>query len=242
MAARGRPTSQAATGDRPRFRDRPPEDYRNPEANPFVQSHRSFGPELLTADDAWQSRGAWGALFGREAPLHVEIGSGNGFFLAALGTQRPDINVLGIELRYKRTVLCGRKIREAGLQYAKIARYHAAYLGDLFDPGSLSALYVNHPDPWPKDRHEKHRLIARWFLEDAVRLLQPGAVFRLKTDFLPHIEEALASIDGLPLSVTGRSDDVNGRGVPWGADIETNYQRKFAVRGLPVYALELTRG
>lgn len=254
MAAPGRPTPQGppapADEGHPRFVDRMPEDYRHPEANPFVTLHRSFGPELLTADDAWRFRGRWGACFGREADLHVEIGSGNGFFLAELATRRPDVNVLGIELRYKRTVLCGKKLRAAGAAHARIARYHAAFLDDLFRPGALAAVYCNHPDPWPKARHEKNRLISRWFLEDLVRLLRPGGVFRLKSDFRPNVERAAELIDHgpegepaepLPLAVTGTATDVNTGPAPWPDDIETNYQRKFKRKGLPVYAIELVR-
>lgn len=252
MGARGRPTPQGPRPpeERPRFRDRLPEEYRHPDANPYVTEHRTFGPELLTADQAWRFRGRWDVCFGRSAPLHVEIGSGNGFFLAELARRSPEHNVLGIELRYKRTVLCGRKIREAGVTNARIARYHAAFLDDLFEPGALAALYVNHPDPWPKERHEKNRLISRWFLTDVARLLQPRGVMRLKSDHAPNIERAVSLIDHdpegrptepLPLRVTGRSDDVNTGEAPWPDDIETNYQRKFKRRGLPVYAVELQR-
>jgi len=255
MAPPGRPTPQrpsdaAPRPDGPRFEDRQPDDYRRPGANPYVASHRTFGPELLTAERAFAVGRDWAALFGRQAPLHVEIGSGNGFFLAGLAERQPDINVLGVELRYKRTVLCGRKIREAGVHNARICRYHAAFLDDLFAPGSIAVLWVHHPDPWPKERHEKNRLISRWFLEDVARLLEPGGFLRLKSDFEPNVRRAAHLIDhgpddepleALPLEVTGRSDDVNTGPAPWPDDIETNYQRKFKRRGEPVYAIELQR-
>jgi tRNA (guanine-N7-)-methyltransferase len=254
MAARGRPTpqaEQAGSGEqRPRFQDRQPEEYRRPDINPYLEKHRTFGPELLPADQAWPLRGRWGEAFGRTAPLHVEIGSGNGFFLVELARRNPEWNVLGIELRYKRTVLCAKKIRHAGIGNARIARYHAAFLDDLFEPGSLSGLYVNHPDPWPKERHEKNRLISRWFLEDVVRLLKPGAWLRLKSDFEPNVARAAELLDRdaegtplprLPLTITGRSDDVITGAAPWPDDIETNYQSKFRKKGEPVYAIELVR-
>ncbi len=251
MAARGRPTPQPeATGDGPRFTDRQAEDYPQPDVNPFVRSHRTFGPELLTADEAWTWRGRWRDRFGRQAPLHVDLGSGNGFFLAGVATQHREWNVLGVEIRYKRTVLCGRKIRAAGLGNALIARYHAAYLDDLFLPGSLSGLYVNHPDPWPKVRHDKHRLISRWFLEDTARLLRPGGWLRVKSDFRDNIDRIAHLLDrgpdgeeaeALPLRITGRSEDVITSEAPWPDDIETNYQRKFREKGEPVYAIEVVR-
>ena len=249
MAARGRPTPQLdsrTSGERPRFQDKTTAGELD--TNPYFHEHRSFGVELLSASDAAAWRGRWAEYFGREAPLHVEIGSGNGFFLAELARRNPDWNILGIEIRYKRTVLCAKKLRLGGAAHARIVRYHAAFLDDLFEPGSLSGLYVNHPDPWPKERHEKNRLISRWFLEDVASLLVPGAWFRLKSDHLPNIERAIERLDrgpegepmpALPLSVFGRADDVTTGPAPWPEDIETNYQRKFRLRGLPVYALEL---
>lgn len=250
-AADGRPTPQPTTDGRPRFRDT--DDVRHPDANPYLITHRTFGPPLIPADAAWTLRGRWDAYFGRAAPLHVEIGSGNGFFLAGAAARHPEWNLVGIELRYKRTVLCARKLREAGAQHAAIVRYHAAFLDDLFEDGSLAGLHVHHPDPWPKDRHEKNRLISRWFLEDAARLLQPGGVFRLKTDHVPHLERIEHVLDHhaddtpappLPFDVVLRREDVHAGPFAWTdgePDIVTNYQRKFRDRGLPVGAVELRR-
>jgi len=230
--------------------DRLPEDYRNPDANPFVVAHREYGPTLLPASEAQGCRGRWSERFEREAPLHLEIGSGNGFFLAELARRHPDWNVLGLELRYKRTVLCARKIDTAGLKNALITRYHAAYLDDLFDLGSLAGIYVNHPDPWPKERHEKNRLVSRWFLEDVAALLVPGGWLRIKSDFRDNVDRVSRLLDHgpddtplppLPLRITGRSEDVITTPAPWPDDIETNYQSKFRKRGLPVYAIELVR-
>lgn len=250
MAARGRPTPQPEAPERPRFKDRLPEAFALSDVNPYVRSHRDFGPELLSADQAWTWRGRWAERFGRSAPLHVEIGSGNGFFLSGLAAQNPDWNVLGLEIRFKRVVLCAKKIREAGLTHAQIARYHAAFLDDLFEPGSLSGLYVNHPDPWPKHRHEKNRLVSRWFLEDAVALLHPGGRLRIKSDFQDNVDRVASLLDhgpdgeslpALPLRITAKVHDIHHNGAPWPEDIETNYQRKMRTRGVPVHAIEVVR-
>lgn len=245
MAAPGRPTPQPQThADRPRFRDRAPEDYRSPNINPFLKGHAEYGPPLLTADQAWRSRDSWPATFGRDAPLHVEIGCGNGFFLAEMCQRHPELNLLGIEIRYKRTVLCAKKLDAAGVANGRIARYHAAYLDDLFEPGRLHGMYVNHPDPWPKERHEKNRLISQWFLEDVARLLHVGAPFRLKSDFRDNIyrvPELLSAASHIPLEIHGIADDITTGPAPWPDDIETNYQSKFRKKGEPVYAIELVR-
>lgn len=252
MAAPGRPTPQVESGQpsRPRFRDRLPGEVKRLDANPFLILHRSFGHPLIVASEAWKWRGRWEECFGRRAPLHLEIGSGNGFFLTALAQRHPEYNIIGVELRYKRTVLCGKKLRAANADNARIVRYHAGFLDDLFCPGVLDGIYVNHPDPWPKSKHEKNRLISRWFLQDVSRLLVDGGVFRLKSDFKPNVDRVQALLDSdsegkalpsLPLVITGRSNDITKGDAPWPDDIETNYQSKFRLRGEPVYALELQK-
>jgi len=227
-----------------------PEDYRRSDINPYVRSHREFGLPLLPASEAWPWRGRWAEHFEREAPLHVEIGTGNGFFLRDMALLHPEWKWIGLELRYKRTVQTATKLVRAGVENARIIRYHAAYLDDLFLPGSLSGLYVNHPDPWPREKHEKNRLISRWFLEDCVRLLIPGGTLRVKSDFRPNVDRVVELLDHdaegaplapLPFRITGRADDVTTGPAPWPDDVETNYQRKMRKKGRPVAAIEVVR-
>jgi tRNA (guanine-N7-)-methyltransferase len=215
-----------------------------------VREHREMGIPAIPASEAWKFRSTWSEHFGRQAPLHLEIGSGNGFFLTGMAQQKPDWNWVGVEIRYKRVVICAKKLIKAGVQNARIIRYHGAFLDDLVEEGGVDGVYLNHPDPWPRERHEKNRIVSRWFMEDLSRFIKPGGWFRIKSDHLPNIERAISCIDrgpegellpGLPFVVNGRADDVTTGPAPWPDDVETNYQRKFRERGLPVYALELLR-
>ncbi len=251
MAAPGRPTPQSTPeGPGPKYRDKLPEEFAAPDANPYVRSHREFGPPLLTADAAWTWKGRWHAHFGREAPLHLEIGCGNGFFLRDMALAHPEWDFVGIEIRFKRVVQTAEKLVKAGVRNAAIARYHAAFLDDLFEPGTLSGVYVNHPDPWAKTRHEKNRLISRWFLEDVARLLAPGGWLRVKSDFAPNVDRVVEVLDHdgegaaappLPFRVVGRAVDITRGPAPWPDDVETNYQRKMRLAGKPVAAIEIVR-
>lgn len=226
------------------FTDKRPEEYRRSDINPYLQLHRSFGPPVLVGEDAPSYRGRWPEAFSqRAAPLHVEVGSGNGFFLTGMAQRHPEYNWLGLEIRFKRVVLCARKLVAAGVSNARIGRYDAWHLSDLFHPGEIAGLYTNHPDPWPKDRHEKKRLIGPVFAQWAAAALAPGARWRLKTDHPINVDGMLAAIEGLPFVVRGRSDDVQRDGTPWPEDddVVTNYQRKFYVRNEPIYAVEVER-
>ncbi|MFT7520080.1 MAG: tRNA (guanine-N7-)-methyltransferase [Kiritimatiellia bacterium] len=249
MEVHGRRMPQPPSSEWPRYRDRQPDDFTRTDVNPYMVRHHNHGPPVLTASQVYTFRDRWAECFDRDAPLHVEIGSGNGLFLAELARRNPDWNILGIEIRYKRVEMCAEKLDKIGVTNARIARYDAWYLDDLFRPGSLAGLYVNHPDPWPKTRHLKNRLISRWFLEEASSYLKPGGWLRLKSDFEDNVDRVprLLSSNGrdpmplLPLKITGRGDNIITGPAPWPNDIETNYQSKYRKRGLPVYAIELRR-
>ena len=238
MARRGSPIPL----EERKFRDRAPEDFFFPDLNPHLKSHFTWGRPVLPADVAGDCRGAWDEEFGRDAPLHVEIGTGNGFFLSGMAARNPEFNWLGVEIRYKRVMLTARKLRGAGVEgHARICRYDANHLGELFCAGDIDALYINHPDPWPKDRQAKNRLLGPDFVDLLTELLAPGAELRLKTDHLINVEGLLGAIEGRPFELLGRSDDVRSAGTPWGDDVVTNYQTKFYKKGLPVYAVQIRR-
>jgi tRNA (guanine-N7-)-methyltransferase len=226
---------------RPRFRDLDPAEASDPDINPYLVAHREFGRELLPAGEAWKHRGAWGAFFGRMAPLVAEVGAGIGDWLVARAAAAPEADHVGIELRYKRTVLIARRIRVAGVRNAVAVRYHASFLDDLFDDSSLDAIWLNHPDPWPRERHEKHRLVSEHFLADCARLLRPGGAFNLRTDADHHVAALEALLPSSGFALVGRAWDLAVEPPPWGPDTPTHYQKKMAALGRPVHAVALQR-
>ncbi len=227
-----------------RFDDTLPDEVAFPDLNPYLKAHREVGLPVVTADLAQANKGRWREHFGADRPLHVEIGSGNGFYLSGMARKHPEQSWLGIEIRYKRVVLCARKIKAMGVEEnARIARYDAWWLEDVFAPGEIAGMYINHPDPWAKDKQEKKRLMSPFFAQWMAGALASGAEVRLKTDHLPNVDALQAAIEGLPFEVLGRREDLDRSGLPWPAedDVITNYQRKFREKGLPVHALLLRR-
>jgi tRNA (guanine-N7-)-methyltransferase len=228
-------------GNHQPFEDRLPEEFSRPDVNPYVVSHREFGREVIPGSDAPAWRGRWAEQFGREAPLHLEVGSGNGFYLSGMAELHPEADWIGVEIRFKRVVLAAKKLRSCNLSNARVVRYDARALDQLFEPGALAGMHVNHPDPWERESRRHHRLIDRSFAEQAARLLRPGAELRLKTDFAPHVAALAAAVSGLPFDTPVVRRDVDEEGTPWADDVVTNYQRKARERGVPVLAALVRR-
>lgn len=240
VRAAGRPYTPPGE-ERPRFRDLSPEEVSHPETNPYLAAHREFGRELVPAGEAWRYHGRWQDFFGRDGPLVVEVGSGIGDWLVELAAAQPGCDHVGIEIRYKRCMLIARRIRRAGIANAVAVRYHAGFLDDLFAPGSVDALWLNHPDPWPRDRHVKHRLVTEWFLADCARVLRPGAPLYLRTDADHHIDALDAMLPSAPFERTGQVADIAQQGAPWWPSHPTHYQRKMSALGRRVHGVALRR-
>ena len=231
-------------GPRTRFQPKAPESYWSQDVNPYMMAHRTWGRPVVTAEEAQGLRGRWREEFGRAAPLHVEVGAGNGFHLAGMAARHPDRNWLGIEIRFKRVVMCARKLEIAGAaDHARICRYDAWALDDLFEEGEIDSLYVFHPDPWSRRRDSEKRLMSVPWAGWICRAVRVGGVIRIKTDHRPHIEAFVAATSVLPLKILDRRDDVLADGYPWPVqdDVVTNYESKFHRRGIAVGALLVER-
>jgi len=124
-----------------------------------------------------------GKLFCRAQPLEVELGSGDGSFLVEYARRHPGHNFIGVERLLGRMRKLDRKGRRAGLTNLRGVRIECAYfLEYLLPPGSAVALHIYFPDPWPKRRHERHRLINERFPALARQALAPGGTVYLRTD------------------------------------------------------------
>jgi tRNA (guanine-N7-)-methyltransferase len=125
----------------------------------------------------------WPAAFGRSAPLVVDIGFGNGQFLSRQAEDRPDANVVGIELSWGWVQHLVRRLDEAGLTHVRLIHGEAQVaLQHLFSPNSIADLFINFPDPWPKKRHHYRRLIQAELLRLVHDRLAPRGRVTIATD------------------------------------------------------------
>jgi tRNA (guanine-N7-)-methyltransferase len=132
----------------------------------------------------------WSALFGRAQPIEVELGSGDGSFLATYAKSHPERNFLGVERLLGRLRKLNRKGLRAGLTNLALLRLEASYVIEFMIPfESVDALHIYFPDPWPKRKHRKNRLINERFTEIAAKTLKVGGVIYLRTDDLDYFEQ-----------------------------------------------------
>jgi tRNA (guanine-N7-)-methyltransferase len=140
------------------------------------------------------------AVFGRDAPLVVEVGFGMGQATAEIAQARPDVDFLGIEVHVAGVGALLRRIGDAQLHNLRIVQHDAVeVLERMIAPGSLAGINVFFPDPWPKKRHHKRRLIQPPFVALAASRLAPGAMVHCATDWQPYAEQMLAVLSAEPL-------------------------------------------
>jgi tRNA (guanine-N7-)-methyltransferase len=138
--------------------------------------------------------------FGRSAPLVVEIGSGVGEALAALAAARPSYDVLGIEVWLPGVADTFHRLEQAGAENVRVLSVDAVWsMEHLLAPDSVSELWTFFPDPWPKQRHHRRRLVVPEFAHLAASRLVPGGRWRLATDWADYADQMTAVLDGEPL-------------------------------------------
>jgi len=140
------------------------------------------------------------ATYGRRAPLIVEIGFGMGLATAAIAAARPETNFLGIEVHEPGVGALLQRIEERQLSNVRIVQHDAVeVLTSMIAPGSLAGVQVFFPDPWPKKRHWKRRLIQPPFVALLASRLAIGGVLHCATDWQPYAEQMLAVLSAEPL-------------------------------------------
>jgi tRNA (guanine-N7-)-methyltransferase len=165
-------------------------------------------------------------LFPKPQPLEVELGCGDASFLVEYARRNPDKNFIGVERLLGRIQKLDRKGRRAGLANLRGVRIESSYfLQYLLPPRSAAALHVYFPDPWPKKKHRKHRLIGADFPALARAALAPGGRIYLRTDdaeYFRQMEEVFAaSTEFLKVDTPVEL-----------AELPTDFEREFHAHGV----------
>jgi len=139
------------------------------------------------------------AVFGREAPLLLEIGFGMGDATAAIAADSPQLDILGVEVHPPGVGALLRQIESRGLHNLRIVQHDAVdVLAHMIAPWSLAGAMVFFPDPWPKKRHHKRRLIQPPLVSLLASRLAGGATLHLATDWEPYAQQMLQVLSAEP--------------------------------------------
>ena len=173
-------------------------------------------------------------LFGRSAPLHVDLGCGDGSFLCEMGQQFPKRNFLGIERLTKRVEKVRRKAEK--IDNVRVLRADTLFaVRYLLPKNSVEAFYLLFPDPWPKRRHQFRRTFTRDFLDAVADALEKNGVLRIATDQFDYFYQIeRLSRAHLQFQAVVRSPDDAVLPV-------TKFERKFREQDVPIYRLTLRK-
>jgi tRNA (guanine-N7-)-methyltransferase len=171
-------------------------------------------------------------MFGRIAPLEVDLGCGDGTFLCALAEQRPHNNFLGIERLANRVRRACRG--SARLGNVRVLRVETNYAVNYLLPrNSVEVFYLLFPDPWPKRRHHRRRIVTNDFLRVISSALVENGMVRIATDQLDYFEYIRRCSEQSP---EFEIDDSKREELP-----VSTFEKRFKRDGTPIYRLELRK-
>src|SRR5262245_56016122 len=173
-------------------------------------------------------------LFGRNAPLHVDLGCGDGSFLFEMAQQFPKRNFLGIERLTKRVEKIRRKAEK--IENVRVLRADTLFaVRYLLSESSVESFYLLFPDPWPKRRHQFRRIFTAGFLDAIAVVLEQRGVLRVATDQLDYFHQ-IERLSRAHLQFQVVPQSPNDAVFP-----VTKFERKFREQGVPIYRLTLRK-
>ncbi|MCH6549848.1 MAG: tRNA (guanosine(46)-N7)-methyltransferase TrmB [Proteobacteria bacterium] len=189
-----------------------------------------FSDELIDLD----------SVFGRAAPRVLEIGFGNGETLVEQAAANPSTDFIGIEVHEPGVGHCLLRAHAAGISNLRLSRHDAIdVLRHQIPDASLRRINLYFPDPWPKKRHHKRRILQHDFLQMLSRKIEPGGTFHIATDwqdYAEQIDELIGSDDSFRLS----ERRTHGGGDPLDRST-TRFERRGLQQGHKIWDWRLTR-
>ncbi|MGQ0793984.1 MAG: tRNA (guanosine(46)-N7)-methyltransferase TrmB [Deltaproteobacteria bacterium] len=192
-------------------------------------------PMILDASD-YRLPLDMGEVFRRPGQCALEIGFGEGDFLIEMGLALPDWNFIGIEIKRYRFKKAVKKAEREGAQNLRLLLMDAEVaVADVFRDETFDRVYINFPDPWPKERHKKHRIVSGDFLRALSNVMKPEGALEVASDFREYVFEIIeaAQETGLFRSEFPHPGYVNE--IP--ARPATKFEAEFRTEGRKIYYL-----
>jgi tRNA (guanine-N7-)-methyltransferase len=189
-------------------------------------------------------RGRWRPVVFQSSvatPLDVEIGTGIGTHFTHLAVKNPERNLVGFEVKFKPLIQSIRRVLRAGGENARMVRYNATQLEDVFAPGEINNVHIHFPDPWQKKRGtEKHRLFHGDFLHMLFALQRPGSLVEIKTDSRSYFDFVLSKVLRSLYKTERQTFDLHQSA--WAAENhKTPFEEYFLKESIPINYIRLLR-
>jgi tRNA (guanine-N7-)-methyltransferase len=174
----------------------------------------------------------WTDLFGNANSVELEIGMGKGTFLTDQAKARPDTNFFGLEYARWFWRYASDRLRRNNCTNVHTARAEAGYfVKEFVADQSIQVVHIYFPDPWPKKRHHKRRLVQAAFLDQLWRILKPGGRLQIVTDHAEYFEHIQPVLRASKLKEASYS----------AGEVGTNFERKYRREGRAFYAIAAQR-
>jgi tRNA (guanine-N7-)-methyltransferase len=171
----------------------------------------------------------------------VELGSGSGAHLVQRASSDTNGGFFGFELRFKRAFRTVQKAEKASVDNAFVLRTDSKFLPAFFQSGSLSAIYMNFPDPWDRRKWKKNRMMNKTFLEEASRLLSEDGHISYKTDHKGYFEDTVGLLRETPgFRISQSSSDLYSSDFLT-ENVPTEFELLFLSKKLPIYFVRIER-
>ncbi len=159
---------------------------------------------------------SWSGIFGNDNPLALEIGCGVGDFIVQMAVLHPDLNFVALDFYNKGCIKTCKRVDKAGLSNVRVLRAEArSFIEACIPAGTLKMVVINCPDPWPKLRHRKRRLVNSGFVDYLSRFMRPEAELYFATDFVDYgldVAEFMAVQPGFANQLAPEKHKVTSRG------------------------------
>jgi tRNA (guanine-N7-)-methyltransferase len=180
-------------------------------------------------------------IFGRCAPLHIEVGSGKATFLVNQAKSQPGVDFIGIERASRYYRFAVDRLGRWNLSNVRIIRTDAArFIAENVPDSSVDCFHVYFPDPWPKKRHRKRRFLNPANIENMIRCLKPQGTIRIATDYAEYFEQ----IKSLLSARTDRLKEIDFLPVTSaqiGEWVGSNFERKYAKENRTFYTIAVKK-
>lgn len=183
----------------------------------------------------------WEEIFGNNRPLVLEIGCGIGDFIAKTAADQPDRNFIALDYYNKGCDSTCRRLERTGIANVRVVRMEARhFMAHYLRKESLAAVHINCPDPWPKKRHRKRRLVNRHFVEFLRTYLVTGGDFFFATDFVDYGHDVAMIMPDVPGMTNCLAPDL------YRHELEgyhlSKYMQKFMAEGKEIYFVHYRKG